>query len=213
MLRRVVRKLTAPWLDFQTRFNHSLLAELQAIDLPGQDQAIHELHQRLESLQDRVSECHYKVESFLARLPVPAASHPQQVAALNGFVPTRIPQPPGHALVLSGGVAAVGILRGIGYTVLQAPAAEVYDLPLKSGAFRVILALGSAEDKQVSLWSPGGAAARAAVARLLAPSGRVFGSVRSVHNVGAAVVSGATAPLRVVDHQETDGLAVWAAEA
>jgi hypothetical protein len=213
MLRRVVRKLTAPWLDFQTRFNHSLLTELQAIDLPGQDQAIHELHQRLESLQDRVSECHYKVESFLARSPVPAASDPQLDAAVNVFIQTRMPEPPGHALVLSGGAAAVGMLRDIGYIVLQAPAAEVYDLPLKAGAFRVILALGSAENEPTPLWSPGGAAARAAVARLLAPNGRVFGSTRREDTGRSVDLNRASAPLQVVDQLETNGIAVWSAQA
>jgi hypothetical protein len=203
----------APWLDFQTRFNHGLLAELQALDLPGRDRAIQELARRLELLHDRLSECHYKVESILARPPAPASSNPTAEAAESIFVQTRMPEPPGHALVLSGGAAAVAVLEEVGYTVLRAPAAEVYDLPLQSGAFRVILALGSTDCERSLLWSPGGAAARVAVARLLAPNGRAFGSVRCAYTGEQSFLNRSSAPLHVVDYQEMDRGAVWAAEA
>lgn len=203
----------APWLDFQTRFNHGLLTELQAIDLPGRDRAVQELARRLELVHDRLGECHYKVESILARPPAPASSDPAAEAAEIIFIQSRMPEPPGHALVLSGGEAAAEVLKEIGYTVLQAPAAEVYDLPLQAGAFRVILALGSADCERSPVWSPGGAAARAAVARLLAPNGRAFGSIRYASTGGLSVLNRASAPLRVVDHLEADDVAVWSAEA
>jgi hypothetical protein len=212
LLRRVARKLMAPWHEIQTRFNHALLSELQAIDLAGRDRTVQELIRRIEELQGRVNECHYKIESSLARPPVLAQSNPEVEAAESVFVQTRMPEPPGHALVLSGGPTTVRVLKDIGYTVLHAPVADMYDLPLQAGAFRIILALDPAENERSLLWSPNGAAARAAVSRLLAPTGRVFGSIRIMYASGLAALSRTAAPLRIVDHMATNGVTIWAAE-
>jgi hypothetical protein len=105
------------------------------------------------------------------------------------------------------------MLRDVGYTIVHAPAAEVRDLPLQPASFRVILALRSAETGRATIWAPGGAAARAATARLLAPNGRIFGSDRNDQLTSISAGSQASAPLRILDQAVDGGIAVWAAAA
>jgi hypothetical protein len=202
LARQLVKRLIAPWLDQQTRFNHALLAELQA---RFQFSPTVELHDFVRRLQDRVNEYALRVERLSGassgERPPPAPDAVEDV-----FVQTRLPAPPGTAVVLSDG--AVGptpaVLAAIGFSVLHATAADLAALPLHPASVRVVLALGCE-----GVWAPDGRTVRAAVAAALTPGGRVFGSRRA----GGGPAAEGCAPLRLTDHTHADGVTVWAAEA
>jgi hypothetical protein len=213
LLRRFVKKLMNPWLDHQTRFNHTLLTELQAVVRPPAPPPLTDVYDTIRRLQDRLNECHHKVEQAL--LGAAAASRPADGAdaAEDVFIQTRMPDPPGTALVLADNALTPAVLKAVGFTVLTASAADLAALPLKAGAFRVVLALGRGGPDDASLWSANAWATRAAVLELLGPSGRVFGSIRDAAPPTADALAKLCDPLRLIDHTTTDSGAVWAAGA
>lgn len=157
LARRVLKKFLNPWLDLQTKYNHALLAELQARSQPAPPPAAPpaDLYALLRRLQDRLNECHHKIETLSAGRAGEADRKPQPADALEDvFIQTRMPDPPGAALVLGDNAYTPGVLEAVGYTVLHAPAADLAALPLKAGAFRVVLALGHGGTES-SLWAAG----------------------------------------------------------
>lgn len=221
LARRAVKKLINPWLDHQTRFNHQLTATLQAqlaevyrhLQLVtwrlnevtrGQPPLLH-------ALEGRVNECFYEVSRLRTGDPGAAVEVDAAWAAEETFLQTRMPDPPGRALVLAADGVAPPTLAAFGYSVLTASPADAADLPLQDGSLRLAVALDRGGPDARSVWSADGRPAREALARLLTRHGRAVGSVRDAAATIDADVARLCAPLRVVEVSRADGVVIWAA--
>lgn len=223
-LRRVVKKLINPWLDHQTQFNHQLAAILQTQfaevfqHLQILNARLNEVSRaeptQLQALEARVNECHYEIARSRTEGLASSTGLDEAWAAEETFLQTRMPDPPGRALVLATDGVAPPTLAAFGYSVLIASPADVVDLPLKDGSLQLVVALDRTGAETRTIWSASGKPAREALARLLGRYGRVIGSVRVAATVPTdAEVARLCTPLRVVEVSRRSGAVVWAATA
>lgn len=223
-LRRVAKKLINPWLDHQTQFNHQLTATLQAQfaevfqHLQILNARLNEMSRaeptQLHALAARVNECHFEVSRLRTVGLESSTGIDEAWAAEETFLQTRMPDPPGRALVLATDGVAPPTLAAFGYSVLIASPADVVDLPLKDGSLQLVVALDRNGTETRSIWSASGKPAREALARMLGRYGRVIGSVRVAATVPTDVeVARLCSPLRVVEVSRRSGAVVWTATA
>jgi len=120
LARRVVKKMMAPWLHHQARFNHAVINAVSA----DQQHRHSEMETVIEQL-NLVRRDHGKLLDSVVRrgldteAPAKPATHPGvKLAALGEmFLLTRLPAPPGRVLVLHEGTAGLQ-LTNLGYSVV-----------------------------------------------------------------------------------------------
>ena len=216
--RRVVKKLMGPWLDHQTRFNHTLTATVQAQSA----EVLHQLRMlnrrsnevtagfpaAVQALERRVNEFFHELTTLRASNTV--ADSTTHAAAEEVFLQTRMPEPPGLALILSAGRAVPPVVPAAGYAVMVAPP-DAAVLPLTDHSIRLAVALDRDGWNAAAVWGDD-PAPRVTLARVLSHGGRVVGSLRSDGAVSTDEdVARACAPLRVLEIARTAGLTVWVA--
>ncbi len=180
--------------DFTTRLAEAMNA-LAAIDRAEGD-GHRGVHQRLNDcmldlyhLRQELAAVEPKDDDETARLWVDPAH------VIEGlFLHTRVPLPPARTLVLSAGAAHALDLASLGFQVvslagrpagghpnLSAASATDGPWPFESGQFDLVVGLSGEGPAGTGLgvWRPEAAEARGELARLLAPGGRVIGSVRA----------------------------------
>lgn len=176
-IRQALKKILAPWFELQTRFNHETVNYL------------HEIHTRTSELEVQMTTLHTRMTSCFAELNwnQPAANDAIEhcgdpVSSIeNLFLHTRLPSPPGRALVFDETGKRAAELAALGFdTVLcgnatvRHPAVKIVPragngLPFEDASFDVIIALSAAEPWADIAW-------RCELARVLSPGGRVIGS-------------------------------------
>jgi hypothetical protein len=222
LLRGFAKKLLAPWLDHQTRFNHALTAALQAhlaevsnhVTLLNwrMNEVTRALYPAVHALEGRVNECLY--EAYRADRGGSPGEPDLVWAAEETYLQTQMPDPPGQALVLTDGGHVPPSLAQLGYTVLTAPAAAAAELPLRDGAVRLVVAFD--RDDTISgatLLGEATGPAIKALSRMLTRSGRVIGSVRTDRQISRDELAARVAPLRLSDVSRRPGVVLWTAAA
>jgi hypothetical protein len=222
LLRRGAKKLVNPWLDHQTRFNHQFTAAFQH-ELAAVFEHLRLLNQRLNevtgeqlpalrALEQRVNECWYEASQARAERREAAPALDAARAAEDAFLQTRMPDPPGRAVVLAHDGPAPAVLAALGYAVLTTTPDAAADLPLKDGSVRLAVALDHAGSTVHPIWSEVGRPVREALARALARNGRVIGSLRvGDRPMTAPEIAAVCAPLRPLEVSHAAGVALWSA--
>jgi SAM-dependent methyltransferase len=206
-VRSIVKRMMDPWLARQTQYNRDLLGTLNHT-LHEWHKTMSAMTHRLNELQAdvtalppvgagpcptlsaRINECFHELGKLRRTAdagatlvaPPPAATAPRVIEAL--FTHTRLPTPPGRALVLAGDADTSVDLASLGFEVIAtaAPAGPASHpglkvvparngLPFAADTFDVVVALGR--------WPADGATA-GEMARVCAPGGRLIGSCRQV---------------------------------
>jgi hypothetical protein len=201
-----------PWLDHQTHFNHQLVDELQARFRFSPEV---ELHDFVHRLQDRINEQAHKLELLTTTRSAIRSPLTSDESLIDVFLQTRLPDPPGSALVLADidTPTSSAVLASVGYAVLRATSTNLSSLPLKPMSFRVVTAWHTHLTAGVDVWESGEWATRAVLSELLSPGGRVFGSRNSNgESLSSDTIAKMCDPLRVVETYRQGGVTFWMAE-
>lgn len=242
LARKVVKKLMNPWLDRQTRFNHTTYDHLQVINIylghlaakmDTQNEVARRLLAELAASRQATATAHARMSEFFRevyqlRQALAAAGGPSPdglfptapppidpVHVVEGlFLHTRLAPPPGRALVVSPvGLHALD-LASLGYQVVLAGATaeplshpdlrvsdDVAGLPYADGSFDWAVAFcGEGEHAHgTGLAGADVERTRRAVARAMAPGGRLVGSYLVTDAIpGADDLADLLAPFRIL---------------
>jgi hypothetical protein len=173
-VRRVFRAFLRPWLDVQTRFNHTVIDALEQSHQAAHDhlrrltEHLREQELWVRKLTDRLDECRFD----LARLREDQEGRPGQTVTVGAraraltFVQTWLPRPPARVLDLSGGEGSCAAeLAGLGYRVVSVHPRHLDQLTDGEFDAAVAVALGGLEIDR---------SAAAAIERALRPGGRLL---------------------------------------